>query len=1087
MRRLLSFALALLMCWSVVYVLIPEKQVSAVETGNATITGERYTVDWTIPEIGDADMTTAGSASSDQENISGMEYEILGFVSPKYADNRATNDSEDGKGELVDGTRASNHYLNDPWVGLYGNEDNAVLIDLGAFYTNLSDITLSLLSDPELGIFLPSKITVATSADGIAYNYVGDVNTMTGTSSAGATIRATKYSVPTEYDSALYEATYAPDNGLFKGQYVLLVFEHEDGSDGFGRYWTFISEISVKTSGSAVVDDFDGVSEIGLYAKPTGSDIYEVDVALNSSYQIIGSVGVGQFADTGRIELTDGIYKSNTDVNTSHDYVSIVPSDGSFGVQLDLGVLTTNITSVSISGLGGGTSGYVVPTAIALYASEDRETYYSVPLGTISTTADGTEYTISYDVTGNKAFTARYLTLIVSAPAKVLVDEVLVHTTNASEVIKDVALDGTYKYLLKTASSSYNDNVWTGEKNTDGLPSLNTYGSGDLNNGISATGTFLDPAWVGYNYAAAATDYVDIVFDLGSEVSGINNVSFKLLDYTNSSTTSTCSVPETFTVFYSNVADTFSATASATGAVGSGEYDTLIVNSTANRKQIYYTYVANLNNVTARYIMLRIPKGKRELFIDEVSISTGNLQPAPEVDAEYNTLNYDIISGVWLDVFTITDLYLIQGTYQADEQTYRTRLSNYLTAMVQGGINTIMIHTRSHGDALYGDYTFDSMSPVSKRYTGSVSAVSTYDAFEIFVEEAHKVGLSVHAWVNPLRIGYASDLNAYDNSYEVKQLYTGTFKGVSHGDYIGMTSDNLYWLNIGYESVRDHITDTIIEIVANYDIDAIIMDDYFYPSGATTAFDEECYSAYTGDMELADWRRENTNLLVQSIYKNIKQEKSDVLFGISPAGNISNYETSYNYTIMYADVRKWCQETWSDGTTTYNYMDYISPQLYWAPDEQFASATKYRNWDSQNRYIIEGYLADWCSFQYVDGVKLVISLGLYKNFESTPESDYLNSNVIYNQLELMRLNLLDSSARTHTPVDSNLKGLNLVYGQIMYRSHSLYDDFDVDVTKDQSGWAISEALTLQKSADIRSELKRYWQGVLQTGWDGSQG
>ncbi len=1082
MRRVLSLALALVMCWSMVYVLVPAREASAVETGNATLTGERYTVDWTIPEIGNTSMTTAGSPGLGEE-IEGMTYEILGFVSPKYPDNRATNYSEDGVGELVDGTKGTNHYLNDPWVGLYGNEENAVLIDLGAFYTNISDITLNLLSDPELGIFLPSKITVATSADGVAFNYVGAVNNMVGIDSTGATF-SSSYAVPTDYASIIYDATYTPSGSLFKGQYILLVFEHEAGEDGFDRFWTFISEISVKTSGSAVVDDFTGVAAMDLYNKPTGNDAYEVNVALNSSYQIIGSVGTGQFADTGRIELTNGVYQKNTDINTSDDYVSIVPTDGSFGIQVDLGVLTKNITSVTVSGVGGGSTGYAVPNAIALYASNDRETYYSVALGDISTDASGTVYTVSYDVTSNKAFTARYLTLIISTTGNVLLDEVMINTTNASEVIKNVALEGQYKYLLKTASTSFNDNVWNSEKGSDGLPVLNTYGSGDLNNGISATGTFLDPAWVGYNYSGTASDYVDIVFDLGSEVEGINNVSFKLLEYTNSSTTTACSVPEKFTVYYSNTADSFNTTASVVGTVGAGEYDTLVVNSTENRRQIYYTFVATPNNVTARYVMIRIPKAKKELHIDEIKICTGNLAPTPEVDGDYATLNYEVISGVWLDIFNITDLYLVQGTYQADEQTYRVRVNNYLTAMVEGGINTVMIHTRAHGDALYGDYTFDSMSPVSKRYTGSLYAVSTYDAFEIFIEEAHKVGISVHAWINPLRIGYASDLNAYDNKYDIKQFYMGNYNGVERSDYVGMSNDNLYWLNIGYESVRQHIVNSVLEIVNNYDIDAIIMDDYFYPAGATTAFDEQCYSEYTGKLELAPWRRENTNMLVRALYKHIKLAKSDVLFGISPAGNIENYENSYNYTTMYADVRKWCQETWTDGSTTYNYMDYISPQLYWAPDAQFATVKQYGNKWSYD-YVIGGYLGDWMNFDYADGVKLVVSLGIYRNFDSTIDSAYYNDNVIYDQLELMRLYMLENPGRRYNPVNSSGQGLGLLYGQILYNSHSFYDDFSVDVTKDNSGWATNEALTLQKSLEIREELLDYWQGDLQTGWDGS--
>ncbi len=1089
MRRLLSFTLALVMCWSLVYVLIPAREASAVETGNATLTGERYTVDWTIPDIGTDSMLMGGNPGA-VSKVEDLSYEILGFVSPKYPDSHATDKVYDSEGnvvsggyELLDGTFASNHFLNDPWVGIYGNEDNALLVDLGTYYTNLSGVTLNMLSDPELGIFLPSKITIASSVDGVTYNEVGQVSTMVREDLDGET-KVNDYYVPTEYASITYDVEFA-STSLFKGQYLLIVFEHEDGSDGFVRNWTFISELTVETSGAAVLDDFSNVSEIELYNKPTKAP-YDVNVALNSTYQIIGTIDSGAFADTGRIELTDGKL-SDSSFATSDEYVGITPTEGVSGLQIDLGSVTSNISSISLSGYGDGSSGYYVPSDVKLYASEDGKTYYSVSLAAANLTQNGSLYNVTYNVSGAKgnAFTARYLTFVVESEGELAIDELYVYTTNASEDVVNIAPDSDYKYLLNTPYYSFNDNYWTGDFTSD-VPTLNTYAKGDLNNNISATGTFLDPAWVGYNYTPVSGDYVEILFNLGSQKPGINKVNFKLLDYTNSSTTSAASVPDTFTVFYSNDENSFSTSTSSTGAV----VDTLVVNSSASRKQVYHTYAANLNNVTAQYIKVRIPKAKRELHIDEVQIWTGNVEPTPADDGEYETINYDIISGVWFDCFTISDLYLYQGTYQLDEQSYRERLANYLSGMKTSGINTIMIHTRSHGDAIYGSYDKDftpdndgttSISPYSKRYTGSNYAISTYDAFEIFLDEAHKLNLSVHAWVNPLRIGYAEDLNAYSDDYEVKQIYNGTFKDEIHSDYIGIDSDKLYWLNIGYENIRFHIIDTVMEIVNNYDIDGIIMDDYFYPAGATTAFDQECYSAYKGAQEaagetvssLGDWRRNNTNNLVRGLYKRIKTAKDDVVVGISPMGDVSDYYNSYNYDTMYADVKLWCENTWSDGTNTYNYMDYISPQLYWAPDSQFAYESRnYWKYGVGRVYEMQGRLIDWCQFDYVDGVRLVVSLGLYRNFESTVSEEYKTRNVILEQLRLMRRYLLATSERVYTPVDTDGVGLNLVYGQIMYRSDDMYTDYT-----DPEGWNINSVYTADRAAAVRNELVEYWQDV----------
>lgn len=1074
MRRLLSLALVLVMCWSAVYMIVPTVDVSAVETGSAALAGERYTVDWTIPEIGNASVTGGTpSGAVDETAITGLSYEILGYVSPKYPDADATDKVYNSDGELIsggfellDGTKASNHYLNDNWVGIYGNEKNAVLIDLGAYYTNISTVTLNMLSDPELGIFLPSKITVATSYDGVTFDYVGTPGRLSGNGIESG------YYVPTEYQSVCYDVYYQA-NTLFKGQYILLVFEHEDGDDGFNRCWTFLSELSVSTNGAAVMPDFSGATAATTYDKPTG-DIYEVNSALNTNYQILGAVGTGLYGDTDRVELTNGVDRG-ADPAVFDDYVSVTPTEGIAGVQIDLGMVTENITSFMVSGYGGGSSSYALP-ALLVYVSDDREAYYSLGLASASVSQNGSVYELSYSVANNKAFSARYISLVLatndSTGGSLLLDEVMVITTNVKKEKDNVALTAKYKYLLNTASTSFNDDKWDGTTNNS-VPALNEYSSGDLNDGISATGTFLDPAWVGYDYVSASGAYVDILFDLGDDVSGINSVSFKLLEYTNSSTVTDCSVPSSFTVFYSLTEDSFNTIASSTGAVG--ENGKLIVNSAAASRQIYYTYTAELNYVTAHYIMLRIPKENKKLFIDEININVGSVDPVETVKT-HEVINYDTVSGVWLSCWNLSSLYMVQGTYQADEQTYRQRLNNYLTAMVQGGINTILIHTRSHGDIYYGDYTSDYASPASKRYVGSYTAVSTYDAFEIFVEEAHKVGLSVHAWINPMRMESAANLSTISDDYAMKQIYNGTYAGESHSDYCGLGSDGYYWLNIGYESVLQYIVDSALEVVNNYDIDGFVIDDYFYPAKATTSFDSECYKLHGDGESLGNWRRSNADRLVQALYKNVKNAKPDILVGFSVDEVLENYENSYNYSQMYADVKKWAQETWTDSDgKKYKYADYISPQFYGSTATAFAAATRTYEYN----YKITGYLADWCGLSLVEGLKLVPSLGLSQNFEASVSTAYYNDNVILNQLVLMRNYLLDRNGRQYNPVNSAGRGINLVSGQILFDSGSLYNDYSVDVSASSSGgWRTNDALTEARSADIRNELTLYWQGEL---------
>lgn len=948
MKKLLSIVLVLAMCWPLAQTLLPEGILAdAVGTGTAALEGERYTVDWTIPEVGNVPVTNAGASSSGAETSLAFEsYEILGYVSPKYADTHKTNQA--ALGELTDGTVGTQHYLNDPWVGIYGNENNAIHIDLGAYHTNLSTVRLNMLSSPKEGIFLPSKVTVAASADGVTYNKVTDATGLNWT--ANGISNSTSYYVPTEYSSIVYEVVINPQL-LFNAQHLLIIFEHEDGSDGFARCWTFVSEVKVNTSGTAVMPDFSGASSWPLHNAPTGN-VYDVNVGKNTSYQIVGTVGTGAASDNGRNQLTNGILDTSNLI-TNAEYVSIASIDGKFAIRIDLGDIQEDITKISLSGFSDGTN-VTAPASVAVYASNTENVNdFGTVAFTSSSNITGSKFELN-SVASGKAFNSRYITLIItpsSASSVVYVDEVMIYTTNVSYEVENLAIDATYKYVGESIGDGkyYKDDRWTGSVNEYGVPTVDVYAKGDLNDGIKGTGTYLDPAWVGYNFAPGENDVVEIVFDLGQEYKKINSVKFTTLEYTTSTASTTSSIPNNFTAYYSTVEDSFTSASSIVGT----EVDTFEVRAESDKHIVYHTYNAELNNITARYIKVAIPKDARELHLDEVEIWIGNKDSvsAPNDPSKYTPVNYlpdkadqsHMMSAVWLSYVSLPALYR-EGDYQVDEQTYRVRLANYLSAMTNAGINTIMIHTRSHGDRFYGgpdtvfgkNKTEDSISPISRYYTGSPLATPTYDALEIFIDEAHKAGLSVQSWVNPLRLQTQPIMESYPNTFAIKQMLNGSYNGLTAGDMVGYVKSN-YWLNIAYPQIRQYIVDAIMEPLYMYNFDGVVIDDYFYPEGMTAAFDSEAYSKFNPneDVNKSEWRRSNTNALVQLLYKTIKDYKESLIFGIAPFGNNialdDGYATSYHMNTMYADVRTWATETWKDNTTgkEYKYMDYLSPQLYW--------------------------------------------------------------------------------------------------------------------------------------------------------------
>ncbi len=272
------------------------------------------------------------------------------------------------------------------------------------------------------------------------------------------------------------------------------------------------------------------------------------------------------------------------------------------------------------------------------------------------------------------------------------------------------------------------------------------------------------------------------------------------------------------------------------------------------------------------------------------SSSSSVVKPPAVPSNDYKALNYNEIRGVWISYL---DLYSI---YSSSESTFRQSLGSIFDNCVDLGINTVYFHARSHGDAFYSS----SLYPRTKYVGGS------YDPLQIAVEEAHKRKLSVHAWINPLRA-------CANNTKDIQRE-----KGYKIGEWIGTGTravlvNGFYYLNPAYDDVIKLIADGVTEIVSNYDVDGIHIDDYFYPT-TDKSFDEQAFKE-SGYKSLSDFRFANCDKLVSSIYKAIKNVNKSMLFSVSPQGNVNN-----NYVYMYADVKKWCSEK--------GYLDIIMPQVY---------------------------------------------------------------------------------------------------------------------------------------------------------------
>ena len=307
-----------------------------------------------------------------------------------------------------------------------------------------------------------------------------------------------------------------------------------------------------------------------------------------------------------------------------------------------------------------------------------------------------------------------------------------------------------------------------------------------------------------------------------------------------------------------------------------------------------------------------------DTFIPDAAETT--LQTITEEDQTvmkpiYRANNPSNMKAMWLSQFDLSPVYT-DGNRQREEKGYRVLIARVLDRVVETGINTVIVQVRPNMDSMYPS----EICPMSKYVVGQYGNEAKYDPFAILLEEAHERGLSVHAWINPLRGMLTEEILEISGDYPVRRFYddpaTRTKILVEH--------DGRWYLNPAYEKARELIISGAREILMKYDVDGLHMDDYFYPSGCTDAFDERAYIDYLKNVErvsLPAFRREQINTLVRELYAMVKQTNDSVLFGISPGGNMDT-----NYNRLGADAYTWCSEE--------GYIDYICPQVYWGMEHE---------------------------------------------------------------------------------------------------------------------------------------------------------
>ena len=322
------------------------------------------------------------------------------------------------------------------------------------------------------------------------------------------------------------------------------------------------------------------------------------------------------------------------------------------------------------------------------------------------------------------------------------------------------------------------------------------------------------------------------------------------------------------------------------------------------------------------------------------------------------------------------------------------------------GATVVLAQVRPFGDALYPS----SYYPFSHLCTGQQGRDPGYDPLALLVQAAHDRGLALEAWVNPYRIQAG-----------LTPALCGASPAKLHPDWVKYTDTGAY-LDPANTAVRQYIADAVGELCANYDVDGIHFDDYFYPT-TDPAFDAADYAASGTALTQDDWRRENVNALVELCHATAR--RYGVRFGVAPVG-----DPEQNYALQYSDAARWLRQ----GT-----VDYLMPQLYWG--QEYVK-------DGDTSHSLARLAGAWAALPRAVGVRLYAGLGAYRigaGDGSDAGSEWVSGRALADQL-----NLLDRLG---------------VQGAGLYRYASLFD------ASDYAGLAAAEVDAVQQVWQIDQRSK----------------
>ena len=292
------------------------------------------------------------------------------------------------------------------------------------------------------------------------------------------------------------------------------------------------------------------------------------------------------------------------------------------------------------------------------------------------------------------------------------------------------------------------------------------------------------------------------------------------------------------------------------------------------------------------------------------------------------------IRATWLTTLGGMDWPRNKATNAPSMLKQQQELCAILDQLKEANFNTVMLQTRLRGDLIYPSQT----ETFPEALTGRTGRNPGYDPLAFAIEECHKRGMELHAWIVTIPAG---------NNRQVKLL--GKHSIVRKNRKICKQHQGAWYLDPGHPETADYLASIVREIVTRYDVDGIHFDYIRYPENAHRFPDKETHRKYGKGKDLNQWRRDNITNIARRLYNEVKQAKPWIKVSSSPVGKFkdtSRYSSlGWNaYETVYQDAQGWLKEGIHDA---------LFPMMYFKDNHFYPFVLDWKENDN-GRWVVPG-------------------------------------------------------------------------------------------------------------------------------------